>query len=90
MAKFVGKWKLESSSNFEDYMKAVGKLFTWYSLFVPWHNMLLKGVAVDVVNAEQMFPNFLKRCTHVAFTFTRALNNRVTFLRMRESAIVIS
>jgi len=31
MAKFVGKWKLESSSNFDDYMKAVGKLFAWHS-----------------------------------------------------------
>ena len=26
MAKFVGKWKLESSSNFDDYMKTLGKL----------------------------------------------------------------
>ncbi|KAI0212682.1 Sodium/calcium exchanger regulatory protein 1 [Lamellibrachia satsuma] len=24
MAKFVGKWKLESSSNFDDYMKTLG------------------------------------------------------------------
>ena len=26
MSKFIGKWKLETSNNFEEYMKALGKL----------------------------------------------------------------
>ena len=32
-SKYVGTWKLESSENFDEYMKAVGKCYS-YLLYV--------------------------------------------------------
>lgn len=34
-ALFAGKWKLESSENFDKYMQAVGKT-TFYGLILPY------------------------------------------------------
>lgn len=44
MAKLIGKWKIESSENFDEYMKAVGEIFYFiysYSFIYFWKNFSL-------------------------------------------------
>lgn len=51
MASVIGKWKIESSENFEEYMKAIGEYKYFFCneelRFTCYHNAVLKRSSVS-------------------------------------------